>query len=95
MHEEDKRKIPAPAEAGSTAGKHFKKQAVAVNMDQANLEAAFKTQLRKFLEGAYQKRVLKNKAPLQDFLSRERSRKIAPAVYKEVHKQLFNSLSDE
>ncbi|KAL1934701.1 hypothetical protein VTP01DRAFT_6883 [Rhizomucor pusillus] len=31
----------------------------------------------------------------QNFLSRECSRKNAPAVYKEVHKQLFSSLSDE
>ncbi|KAL1926598.1 hypothetical protein VTP01DRAFT_5719 [Rhizomucor pusillus] len=83
------------AEACSTAGERFKKQAVTVTIDQANLEAAFNTQLRKFLADAYQKRVLKNKVPLQDFLSRERSRKNAPAVYKQVHKQLFSSLSDE
>ncbi|KAL1936413.1 hypothetical protein VTP01DRAFT_547 [Rhizomucor pusillus] len=89
------RKIPAPSEARSTADERFKKQAVTVTIDQANLEAAFNTQLRKFLEDTYQKRVLKNKVPLQDFLSRERSRKNAPAVYKEVHKQLFSSLSDE
>ncbi|KAL1926844.1 hypothetical protein VTP01DRAFT_5490 [Rhizomucor pusillus] len=79
---------------GSTAGERFKKQAVTVTIDQANLEAAFNTQLRKFLEDAYQKRVLKNKVHLQDFLSRERSGKNAPAVYKEVHKQ-FSSLLDE
>ncbi|KAL1932676.1 hypothetical protein VTP01DRAFT_8354 [Rhizomucor pusillus] len=91
----DKRKIPAPAEARSAAGERSKKQAVTVIIDQANLEAAFNTQLRKFLEDAYQKRVLKNKVPLQDFLSRERSRKKAPAVHKEVHKQLCSSLSDE
>ncbi|KAL1935280.1 hypothetical protein VTP01DRAFT_4420 [Rhizomucor pusillus] len=94
LHERQ-RKIPAPSEARSTADERFKKQAVTVTIDQANLEAAFNTQLRKFLEDAYQKRVLKNKVPLQDFLSRERSRKNAPAVYKEVHKQLFSSLSDE
>ncbi|KAL1928283.1 hypothetical protein VTP01DRAFT_3199 [Rhizomucor pusillus] len=91
----DKRKIPAPAEARSAAGERSNKQAVTVIIDQANLEAAFNTQLRKFLEDAYQKRVLKNKVPLQDFLSRERSQKNAPAVYKEVHKQLCSSLSDE